>query len=384
MRNNIRKVLKEVLGVPTGVLESAEKLYDIILNELETGNFSLNKDHKFFSEINLTISDYEISIVNFTLKFHEFDEMDKVEVASMSFQNKSSFSNKDLVLIHVIDEYEISLALNFVGPLDMTTSDLAETFKRDKVNLTAALAHELKHAFDFYKQEKTGVKKISTYSGYQKTSFPSFPPINKFFHFLYFVHAIENLVRPTEFASKMRSGDIDREKFYDFLLNDETYKMLKDISQFSFEEMREDLKTYTKQIKKFLNNIGAETRGLKTDDEIVDYFLKIVYINIVNRSMETVMEILTTNQLERVFGFLGDKEELFNKMVNHFNKFDKNPLKFYYYEEKNFHRVSKIMMKKLSKLYDLAKINQSSILNWDLHHKINKTGEQIETKLKYK
>jgi len=32
---------------------------------------------------------------------------------------------------------------------------------------------------------------------------------------------------------------------------------------------------------------------------------------------------------------------------------------------------------------DMAKTNNSSIRNWDLHHKINKSGEQFETKLRY-
>ncbi len=41
-------------------------------------------------------------------------------------------------------------------------------------------------------------------------------------------------------------------------------------------------------------------------------------------------------------------------------------------------------MKKLVKLYDLANVNPSSIKNWELHHKINKTGEQFETEIRFK
>lgn len=46
--------------------------------------------------------------------------------------------------------------------------------------------------------------------------------------------------------------------------------------------------------------------------------------------------------------------------------------------------MSEEMMKKLSKLYSLIKTKKSSIKNWDLHQKINKSGEEIEIDLKYK
>jgi len=43
------------------------------------------------------------------------------------------------------------------------------------------------------------------------------------------------------------------------------------------------------------------------------------------------------------------------------------------------------MLKKISKLYayEIPKSKKQSINDWDSFHKMNKTGEQIETKLRY-
>ncbi len=51
---------------------------------------------------------------------------------------------------------------------------------------------------------------------------------------------------------------------------------------------------------------------------------------------------------------------------------------------KKFKIISEKMMKKISKLFAMAKVDKSSIKDWDLHNKINKTGEQLETEIKYK
>jgi hypothetical protein len=90
--------------------------------------------------------------------------------------------------------------------------------------------------------------------------------------------------------------------------------------------------------------------------------------------------------LEELFGFKtgSDKDKLFENLIKFFTRFEKNPNGFYTFEEKNFKIISNKMMKKLSKLYDMANIDYSSIKNWDLHHKINKTGEQFETEIKFK
>jgi hypothetical protein len=95
--------------------------------------------------------------------------------------------------------------------------------------------------------------------------------------------------------------------------------------------------------------------------------------------------MLTTNFFEAFMGLSGDKEELFKKIIKKASKFENNVENFYLYEEKNFKTVSREVMKKISKLYSLTnKTEKTSILDWDLHHEINKTYEKIDKDYKYK
>ena len=93
---------------------------------------------------------------------------------------------------------------------------------------------------------------------------------------------------------------------------------------------------------------------------------------------------MTNNFFEEFMGFHGEKDELFRKIANSVIKFENNEKNFYLYEEKKFKHISGIMMKKLSKLYSMAKDEKSSIKNWGLHHKINRTNENIQSEYKFK
>jgi hypothetical protein len=121
-----------------------------------------------------------------------------------------------------------------------------------------------------------------------------------------------------------------------------------------------------------------------TDEEKIDEILRIVYVNLVNNTLNTTKSIMSNNFFEGLMGFQGKKNEVFRKIVNYVIRFENNEKKFYLYEEKKFKHISGIMMKKLSKLYSMAQDEKSSIKNWDLHHKINRTNENIQSEYKFK
>lgn len=385
MRDLIRKILREALGVPEGILESGEVLYEIINQRLKRLKFSEEDDveQTFKLNVDIKISDYTIKKVTLHIHFVYTDQLDKVDFISMAFANRSKLNNEKFYMVNVITPNEVELAITLGGPEGSTKQNVLEYFKDNKDKIISSLTHELGHAFNYYKKGRTSVKSVAKYSGLQQTSFP-FKPINDFLHYLYFIHAIENIVRPIEVASLMRSGEIDREKFYEFITNNRTYKMLKEINNFSYQKFREDLKQDSKNIKKFIKKIGGKVESLKTPDEIVDELLRILYVNLMNNTLSDAREMMTQSPLEMILGFQENKENFFQKLVKSLIKFESNPEKFYLYEEKNFKIVSEKMMKKLIKLWDMAKVNPSSIENWELHHKINKTGEKFETELKYK
>ena len=386
MKGIIKNTLNEALGVPEGILESAERLYLMCFNRIvkitdPILNGSKKEEYNFTIKSNFKISDYTFTEISLSIDFVEVDQVDLVELYSMAFGHQSKFNDRSLKLVTIVSPNEVKISIKFALTETAKISDVIELCKRSKDIMTASLAHELKHAYDHYKKPTESIPKMSRYHGAQQTGVP-IKPISVFLHYLYFVHGIENLVRPTEFSSLMKSSKISKKDFYNFLTNSEMYTMMRDINNFTYEKLKSELKNYIPQIDGVLNRFTNET--FDTDEEKIDEILRIVYVNLVNNTLNTTKSIMSNNFFEGLMGFQGKKNEVFRKIVNYVMRFENNEKKFYLYEEKKFKHISGIMMKKLSKLYSMEKDEKSSIKNWDLHHKINRTNENIQSEYNFK
>jgi hypothetical protein len=386
MKGIIKNILNEALGVPEGILESAERLYKMCFSRISKItdpilNGSDEEDYKFIIRSNFKISDYTFTKINLTINFVETDQVDTVELYSMGINHQSQFNDRLLKLITIMSPNEVSISIQFALTDTAKISDVIELCKRSKDIMTASLSHELKHAYDHYKKPTQSITQISKYQGLQKTGF-QIKPISLFLYYLYFVHGVENLVRPTELSSLMKSNKIGKKDFYDFLTNSKMYTMMRNINNFTYEGLKSELKDYIPQIDEILNRVSEKT--FNTDEEKIDEILRLVYVNLINNTLNTTKSIMVNNVFESMLGFSGEKDELFRKIVKSVLKFEDNEKKFYLFEEKKFKHISGIMMKKLSKLYSMAKDEKSSIKNWDLHHKINRTNENIQSEYKFK
>jgi len=386
MKGIIKNILNEALGVPEGILESAERLYKMCFSRISKItdpilNGSDKEDYKFIIRSKFKISDYTFTKINLTINFVETDQVDTVELYSMGINHQSQFNDRLLKLITIMSPNEVSISIQFALTDTAKISDVIELCKRSKDIMTASLSHELKHAYDHYKKPTQSITQISKYQGLQKTGF-QIKPISVFLYYLYFVHGVENLVRPTELSSLMKSNKIGKKDFYDFLTNSKMYTMMKNINNFTYEGLKSELKDYIPQIDEILDRVNEKT--FNTDEEKIDEILRLVYVNLINNTLNTTKSIMVNNFTESMLGFAGEKDELFRKIVKSVLKFEDNEKKFYLFEEKKFKHISGIMMKKLSKLYSMAKDEKSSIKNWDLHHKINRTNENIQSEYKFK
>ena len=386
MKKSNNNILKEALGVPEGILESAEKLYRLCFNRIikitdPILGDSDEEEYRFTVKSNFKVSDYILTKINLQIEFVKEESVDSVELYSMGFGHKSSFNDESLKLITFIHPNEILVSIRFAINENTNISKVIKYFQQSQGIITSSFAHELKHAYDHYKKPAQSLHQTSLYHGIQKTGF-RIKPINEFLHYLYYTHAVENLVRPTEFASLMKTHDIDKKAFYDFLTNSKMYTMMKDINNFTYEGLRSDLKNYIPEIDRVLNNVTDKT--FNSDEEKIDEILRLVYINLVNNTLDMAKSLMTNNFFEDMMGFSGEKDVLFKKIVKSVIKFESNIKNFYLYEEQKFKYISGIMMKKLAKLYSMAKDEKSSIQNWDLHHKINRTNENIKADYKFK
>jgi len=383
MNQTVRTFLTEALGVPENIVESAEKLYKNIKNYINNLEDPIEEEYEFTKSISLRISDLTIDEITMTLEFHETSQVDEVRYYSMAFSHQSKFDDSSLKIIDKPFSGNVKLHINFAYPPGSTMDDIKKYFDTASNDLTSSLAHELKHSYDSFKKPHRTVKSMSDYVGYQKTNFP-FKPISDFLFNLYFIHGIENLVRPSEVASLLKSSKITKNNFYNFITNNEVYMKLKNVYNFTYDNLVNELKNESENISHFLEHIGVDLES-RNPDYLVNQLLKIVYVNIVNNKVRSAKNLMTSNIFEDLMGFIGNKDKLYDSIIKEATKFEGREIDYYKYQEKYFKFISSKMMKKISKLYDMADEDKSSIKDWELHQKISgKTNEDIDTDYKFK
>lgn len=392
-------ILNERLGVPEGNIETSKDVYGLILKKLEMiknrGTIIISKTQiptlRFSLDGVFRISDYNFHNVLLNIKFLPYTSID---LASMSF-GKNSRINKETYRTEVSISDNVNLEIELAIGINSTFDDLYNFFISNKNQIISSLAHEFKHAYDSTKKGES----IASVSDYQ--SFGAFRmgirTVDEFLHYLYFIHNTENLVRPTEVASYMDSMGITKEKFLEFLTNSDVYKMLKKINMLTFEDLRNSLKKEKHIIIKRFEANDIEIP--ESDDELVDKALKLLYMNLVSTKGDIMFRILEEHPIENILGLQGTKREFHKNYLKDAAKYGDNWKMFYEKELNLFHKISNKMLKKISKLYDLAKDNSnteeiidqviksdqipetsesSSIYNWEAYYK----GRGIKPKIK--
>jgi len=349
-RTIIKRVLKEVLGVPSNLTQTAKEVYEAIYNDIPE-NLDFDDINDYSSEIygDFTISDYKFKKIEFSMNIREYDTL---LIAGMATGTKSILTKKFKIETKIDDTFDISF--RFIGPKETTGSDIKSFMNENRAEFIGSIGHELKHRYDFFKKRKTSLHSKARYHAISGGGFGNINPINRFLHFLYYTHIVESLVRPSEIAALIDDGDITKKEFISFLTNTRTYKTLLEIRDFTYEKFKEDIKSEIPNLKKLfdMNDIGYENLS---DDEIVELTLDLVYKNIKNWIGGAAHGFLTQNPWESLFGFEGEKEIFFDNFIKNLEKFGDNYEKFFNYEIKMFHYVSDKMIRKLTKLYDLAK-----------------------------
>ena len=222
----VKNLLSEAVGVPEGIIESAEELYEIVANLLK-GMEDYDTTQLFTEDdLDLTISDYKIHELELKIQIHEMDHYDgPVEIISAGVANQFKFDRKILMKVHREDNI-IELSIDFASNGDdWDSQEIYDCFTKDKVDMISVIAHEIKHKFDKQKKTTDLIGKDADYQAYasQGLNF-GIPVINEFMRYSYFIQYAENLVRPTELATRMKLTGITREKFREFFENDKMVK----------------------------------------------------------------------------------------------------------------------------------------------------------------
>jgi hypothetical protein len=350
--------MEEALGVPEGILEAGEEIYDLIVKELENfdgdleelTNDGLEIEHKF------KVKDHYFYRIKVNFDIEEHPQAKNVDMAGMSSSNEAELDDR-FVLQSRRDPDEIIIGFKFYIEPGKGIPEILEYLKKYRKEDIPSLTHEIKHAFRDVVQKGESPRNRSGYVGIQRTreQFDFSPLLSNFLFNSYFIHATENIVRPTEMAADMRINNVSRKEFLNFFLNSEMIKRLKEIRDFNYQDFKEKLKeTEIDQIKEMFDAMDIDYEGM-SEEEMVNKFLKIFLVNLTNSKNEVMNKILTTDIIEQMFGLSGDKDKFFRKYVTYTTKFLYNYDAFFKNEEKYFHRVANEMIKKLAKLYAMSK-----------------------------
>lgn len=349
----IKKTLVEALGVPDNIYETSIILANEIIDEFKKYPQDKNLNNgdiiEFRIDGNFRIADYKFPSVKVTVKFETCDKCSEAEILSMhvlSDSKKVDIGKLKNIPTEVVDLHMEILILN-----DFRYGDLVNFTIENKKEFVTTLSHELKHAYDHFKQPYDKAKVRALYSGISGKRF-GIDAIDFFIHDIYYTLFNENLVRPTEIITAIKQNKISQKNFLKFLGSNVTYKNLKRIANFSYENLRKKVEEDLPRVDKFLRALDVDTNGM-SDDEKVDKILELVYINISNWSIEQYKSIISTDFLEGLFGFQGEKDRIFQKFVQRNRRF-KTTEEFFRFYEKQFKYVANNMLKKVSKLYALV------------------------------
>lgn len=362
MRDIIRKVLREALGVPNNLVNVAKDAWDEFKREFKTllDDNILEYDFYVSPSEPYMISDMPINEINYIIKLHPTNKVDKPEFINFAVHGQVSreLGGKRPILLHVDKGGKTILSIEIAVPEDWTTDEVMGFIEKNRVSSVSSFSHELKHEYDEFKKPHSTPESRISYNN-AREMMATFPPLREFAFYLYFTHEIESLVRPSEVAAALDVMGITKKQFIEFLFNNKTYKQLKEISEFSVKQMKKDLLNYIGEIRQTLENVDDEYSDDMSDDDVINRILEITYITMVNKKGSEFLSTIAAHPLEQVFGLPARKSKWMDNYISKITKYENNPLKYFEDEEKEMKIISKNMMRKLSKLYDLAKNNPS-------------------------
>lgn len=372
------KLIKEAVGVPEGIIKAGEELFNLVSSELKNID-SKENEYNFEIKRKIIISDVTFKKINLNITVEEIDDYDgKPVIASMGAGNRFKFDEGAMLQLNFKDS-TIDLQISFVVPEDWDVNDLYQTFVEDKIRSTSVLSHEVMHRFHRQKQTFELIGGTADYQTYAsgKLNF-GIPILNKFMRFSYFIQFSENVVRPSEVASRMIQKGIKKEDFLDFINNDEVFVELKEIRDFSYDYLIGKLYDEMKYVDRLLEHIDEDPTQM-SDEEKIKSVLELAYINLVNLKVENFDNYFydATEKLRNLFGLDNKnegKEKIRRNFVNHVSKYRNREMDFFKDECERFNYVSTKLMKKISKIYSLIPNEKGqtneSILDWELHQKL--------------
>ena len=354
--------LNEAVGVPTNIVEVAQELYDKIISSLNP-NDNINSfiKKKITLKGDFQINDYKFKTIKVSFSVDDINdytnpdgELPRILLQGMTHHGKVKMNAK---FNYEVDQNmnKVELSITFAIDSDVTTQEVIDEFKKERVIMVSSLAHELKHAYDESVDPIVKTHKRVDYKIGSQRKFGNIPPLNNLLGYMYFAHTTENLVRATELYAALEESGITKKDFYKFITNHKVYENYKKGANLSYEKLREDLKLIIPQIKETFDDNNIDYPENISDDDMVDLTLVQFFKTLLQWKAGSMREFLSDDFMESFFGFRGAKQRYYDKYLSKITRFGGDYERFFRYEINQTRNICLKMTKKLSKLYSLIK-----------------------------
>ena len=182
------RVLQEAVGVPEGILQAGEELYNIVSDELKTID-TTEESYSFEIYSDLMISDVTFDTINLNINVEEIEDLpfDTPKIASMGVSNKFNFDEGVMLQVNAKSS-TIDIHINFIAPEGWKYGDLYDEFISDKLHTISVMSHEVMHRFNRQKQEHELIGGTADYNVYASSGLRfGIPVINDFMRYSYFI-----------------------------------------------------------------------------------------------------------------------------------------------------------------------------------------------------
>lgn len=403
---NQLKFISEALGVPNTILDVAEQVFDSVAQDIKS--IKTKKDEYIFrgnvgvqlgDKKKIDIDDYELTVS--VVYPDDYDE--EPQIISMGMIQQFNF-DRNIMMKRIQKSPTAEIEIDYAVSDNWEPIDLYNTLMKSKTKHLASIAHELKHKYDKQSKEIDLIGREALYHSTMKMGRSGIPAIDSvFMRALYFVSMTENLVRPVEIASIMKSKNITKSQFKDFLMKTDVYRELQNIKNYTFDDFINDMKEQMNRVDDLLEHVNVDGLEDMSEDDKIKKVLEVIYGTLTNTRLD-IFQDMTSNKQDELMSMYKDLfgqdlrkndpqqkglEQVRNKFYNYAAKYKDNPVKFFEDEFENFNYTANKVLKRLSKIYAMAQDDEKpvseSILNWELYQKVKeqKEGKQkFSTKIK--
>jgi hypothetical protein len=238
------KIVNEAVGVSEDAYIIAKRLLPMILDEIKDFTGSITDDDENF----IFDFDYTIRVGKKKILIKKIE----VELTFNKTNNRSKIKGKNIVTLGLTYHNPDLKSLSNKGTMTYKSEDIIRLGIDFRINTLAkyeqlfreltnykeyipSLAHEIKHFIDSNVEGAT--PNIGSAVKYGITTALMGMPASDFIYQMYYIHKIENLVRPTQLYAQFMAEKVTKKEFLEKYTSSAIYKILSGVDEVSYEKI---------------------------------------------------------------------------------------------------------------------------------------------------